>query len=89
MKEHSMSFIGFLNKESIDAFSKVKYPLMRGYLTYLRKGVSKNTINNRISCLRSLYKYLVKEELVENNPMALIENVKISKRIQIFYFQRK
>lgn len=80
-------FIGFLNKESIDAFSKVKYPLMRGYLTYLNeKGVSKNTINNRISCLRSLYKYLVKEELVENNPMALIENVKISKRNPDFLF---
>lgn len=36
--------------------------------------------------MRSLYKYLVKEELVENNPMTLIENVKISKRNPDFLF---
>lgn len=29
-------FIEFLNKESIDEFSKVKYPLMRGYLTIFK-----------------------------------------------------
>ena len=70
-------FIGFLKSESISHFNDVKYTNIRGYLTYLNeKKLSKSSINNRISCLRSFYKYLVKEELAENNPMILVENIR-------------
>lgn len=80
-------FIEFLEKENIDNFNDVKYSSIRKYLTYLNeKKLSKNSINNRISCLRSFYKYLVKEELVENNPMSLVENIKTAKRNPDFLF---
>ena len=80
-------FIDFLKSESISHFNDVKYTNIRGYLTYLNeKKLSKNSINNRISCLRSFYKYLVKEELAENNPMILVENIKTTKRNPDFLF---
>lgn len=80
-------FIGFLKSESISHFNDVKYTNIRGYLTYLNeKKLSKSSINNRISCLRSFYKYLVKEELAENNPMILVENIKTAKRNPDFLF---
>lgn len=80
-------FIDFLKSESISHFNDVKYTNIRGYLTYLNeKKLSKNSINNRISCLRSFYKYLVKEELAENNPMILVENIKTAKRNPDFLF---
>lgn len=76
--------------ESISHFNDVKYTNIRGYLTYLNeKKLSKNSINNRISCLRSFYKYLVKEELAENNPMILVENIKTTKRNPDFCFLKK
>lgn len=80
-------FIDFLNQESINDFNNVTYQIMRRYLLYLNeKKLSKSSMNNRISCLRSFYKYLVKEELVTNNPMLLVDNIKTAKRNPDFLF---
>ena len=80
-------FIDFLNQESINDFNNVTYQIMRRYLLYLNeKNLSKSSMNNRISCLRSFYKYLVKEELVTNNPMLLVDNIKTAKRNPDFLF---
>lgn len=80
-------FIDFLDHENINDFNNVTYQTMRKYLLYLNeKKLSKSSMNNRISCLRSFYKYLVKEELVENNPMVLVDNIKTAKRNPDFLF---
>ena len=38
------------------------------------------------SVFKIIYKYLVKEELAENNPMILVENIKTTKRNPDFLF---
>lgn len=80
-------FVLYLSSKNIKDFNDVKYTTFRGYLLMLNdNNLSKNTINNRISCLRSFFKYLFKEELIEQNPTELIENIKISKRNPDFLF---
>lgn len=80
-------FILYLSSKSINDFNDVRYTTFRGYLLMLNdNNLSKNTINNRISCLRSFFKYLFKEELIKQNPTELIENIKIAKRNPDFLF---
>ena len=80
-------FVLYLTSKNIKCFNDVRYTTFRGYLLMLNdNNLSKNTINNRISCLRSFFKYLFKEELIEQNPTELIENIKIAKRNPDFLF---
>lgn len=80
-------FIDYLKQEDIDSFQEVKYSLIRGYLSFLHhKNLSKNSINHRISSLRSLYNFLIKQDLVTDNPMLLVENVKVPQRNPDFLF---
>lgn len=80
-------FIDYLKQEDIDSFQAVKYSLIRGYLSFLHhKNLSKNSINHRISSLRSLYNFLIKQDLVTDNPMLLVENVKVPQRNPDFLF---
>ena len=79
-------FIDYLKRENITSFQDVQYPLIRGYLTALfQKKISKSTINNKISTLRSFYRFLVKQEL-DDNPMVLVENMKMPQRNPDFLF---
>lgn len=80
-------FINYLNQEGIHSFEYVKYQHIRGYLAMLhRKNLSRNSINHRISTLRSLFHFLTHQELLEENPMLLVENLKAAKRNPDFLF---
>ena len=66
-------FKQFLIEESIDDYNDVSYAMLRGYLTKLyEKNLSKTTINHKLSALRSFFNYLLKEELINDNPFFLI-----------------
>lgn len=42
------------------------------------------SVNRKISCLRSFYKYLIRNELVAKNPMAKISSLKTKKKLPLF-----
>ena len=47
------------------------------YLEYLYKNnYSRNTISRKLSAIRSFYNYLVKEEIINNNPFKEVSNPK-------------
>jgi len=70
-------FVEYLNKEGIDSFNDVKYRFLRGYLTSLhQQKLSVTTINHKLTSLRSFYRFLQKEEYVNDNPFLLIESLK-------------
>lgn len=55
---------------------------IRNYLAALSaKNATKKTILRRLSSLRSFYKYLVKERLLEHNPLDEIDSPKLEKKI--------
>lgn len=55
---------------------------IRGYLSAMAaKNSTKKTVLRRLSSLRSLFKFLVKEHLVEYNPLDEIDSPKLDKKI--------
>lgn len=80
-------FNNFLISEMIDDYNDVNYQMLRGYLTKLYdENLSKTTINHKLSSLRSFFNYLLKEELIGDNPFLLVESQKVPKRNPDFLF---
>lgn len=78
-------FIVFLNKECIDSFKEVDYKILRNYLNEMfNKKYSSKTISRHLSSLRTLFKYLSRENIIEFNPMVLISNPKEGKRLPVY-----
>ena len=58
---------------------------IRGYLAEMNKlGYARTTIARRISALRSLYKYLLREGRIETNPLAQVKSPKLEKTLPTF-----
>lgn len=76
----------FLNKECI-SINKTDNLVVRNYLRSLDKNnYSNKTLCLYISALRSFYKYLVKENIIKSNPMLLIKNPKLEKKVPKFLY---
>ncbi len=77
------SFVAYLSAQrGAEGFSwdGVDRLTMRGYLGFLtRKGLSKRSIARALSALRTLYRFLQREELVEVNPARAVGSPKLEK----------
>lgn len=72
-----LHFVGYMREQCIEDFNDVKYPLLRGYLTNLHdEGLSAKSINHKMSSLRGFYKFLQREEYVDDNPFLLVDSLK-------------
>ncbi|MES2123005.1 MAG: tyrosine recombinase XerC [Chlamydiota bacterium] len=71
------------NKDAPQIFlSQIDKRAIRSYLAMLSgKQATKKTILRRLSTLRSFYKYLCKEHLIEHNPLDEVGSPKLEKRI--------
>ncbi len=75
-------FYVFLKKENITRLQDVDYKMLRKYLNYMTENkYSNKTISRKLSSLRTFFKYLVKKEIINNNPMILISNPKEEKKL--------
>lgn len=80
-------FMDYLCQENIDDFKDVKYPFLRGYLMQLHnQKLSTTTINHKLTSLRSFYRFLQKEEYVNDNPFLLIESLKTPQKNPDFLY---
>lgn len=62
--------------------NKIDYNYIREYLSYLyEKNYSKTSIARNISTLRSFFKYLYNENIIKDNPLVLISNPKLDKKL--------
>ena len=78
-------FKDFLDIKKITNFNQIDYDLLREYLLYLNKAKYKNrTISRIISTLRSLFKYLESEKIIDTNPTILLSNPKKEIRLPEF-----
>lgn len=78
-------FVNFLKKETINNFTEVDYKLLRFYLNEMfNKKYSSKTISRNLSSLRTFFKYLLKENIIKNNPMILISNPKEEKKLPTY-----
>lgn len=74
-------FLLFIEEKKKE-LKEIDYNVIRKYLNVLYdKKYSNKTISRHISTLRSFYKYLKKKNLIETNPMTLISNPKLEKKL--------
>lgn len=79
-------FLEFIKKENLH-LTKVSYSDIRFYLMDLYdKKFSRNTVSRKLSSLRSLYKYLLKEGIVKENPFVLVSSPKKAIRLPKFLY---
>lgn len=75
-------FLCFLDKECINKYNDIDYKLLRLYLNEMyNKKYSSKTISRNLSSLRTFFKYLSREEMIDFNPMVLISNPKQEKKL--------
>ncbi len=66
-------------------FNDVDYPALRRYLAQIRqKNLKPRTIARKLSCLRSFFKYMQREGLVDKNPAVLLVTPKLDKPLPHF-----
>ncbi len=84
-----MLFFNFLREQCISEFIKCNYEVLRKYLLFLHnQGYQNKTICRHISTLRSFFKYLKAKHVIDDNPMLLISNPKVEKKLPKFlYYQ--
>jgi len=80
-------FISYLNSKNIVTFKDVTYIDVRGYLALLNvKKYSRKTISRKLSSLRSFYRFLVRENHLENNPFQMVSTPKLEKKLPSFLY---
>ena len=84
-EEDLKDFTAFLEMNKCSDIKNIDYQVIRKYLNYLyEKKYSNKTISRHISSLRSLFKYLLKINVITNNPMTLVSNPKTEKKLPKF-----
>src|SRR5690606_15430976 len=74
-------FLAFADQESY-TFDAIDFKFLRYYFSTLRESKKEaRSINRSISALKSYYKYLLREGLVERNPMSLIKALKVPQKL--------
>ena len=82
-------FIAFCaDQYDLDSIESVHYGMIRSWIVDLKsKRQEARTINRKLSSLRSYYKYLVKTQQLQDNPMEEHQPLKTSKTVQVPYSQ--
>src|SRR5246127_625284 len=63
-------------------WSDIDHITIRGFLSHLyEKGLSKTSVARSLAAVRSLYKWLAQEGVVEQNPAALVSTPKLPKKL--------
>ncbi len=80
-------FAKFISDEfEVTVLCNVNYNQIRSYIVYLSElELSPKTINRKITALKSFYKFLLKINLITENPLVKHKSLKIPKRVNIAF----
>ncbi|WP_445488273.1 tyrosine recombinase XerC [Niallia sp. 03133] len=83
-------FFLFMSNQLISELDDVDSSVVRIYLTDLfNSQLARKSIARKISSLRSFYRFLVREKLVEANPFSTISIPKLEKRLPDFFYEEE
>ncbi|KJD33465.1 integrase [Tamlana nanhaiensis] len=79
------AFAEFVRGEyETDSISTINYQQIRSWIvTLVEAGITNRSINRKVSALNSYYKFLLKTETIQINPLAKHKALKTSKKVQI------
>lgn len=74
-----------LSDFQLTSFKEANSPIIRSWIVkMIESDISQRSINRKISTLKSFYKYLLKSNQVEINPLLKVVTPKTSKRLPVF-----
>jgi integrase/recombinase XerC len=84
-------FFGYLQIQyNISDIHEVSHPMIRSWLVYLMEHqVGSRSVNRKLTTLKSFYKFLLREGILDENPMRKITSPKIAKRLPVFVEREK
>ncbi len=89
-KRDLKEFFLFLEEQEITDVASVEYFDARIFLTKLyERNLSKRTVARKISCLRTFYKFLVREGEVSENPFSLVTLPKKEQKLPRFFYENE
>jgi tyrosine recombinase XerC len=79
------SFVQFLHQEGINSFAAVHKESLRAFISSLiDKGFSQRSIARKVASIRSFFKYLRRQKIINGNPALVLITPKIGKRLPSF-----
>ena len=85
-----LAFFGFLKSKDIASLHQVDKQIVRDYLASLvKQGFVKVSISRKLSAIRSFYRYLMREEIIESSPVADTAFPKLDKRLPDFLSKKE
>nr|WP_326717928.1 tyrosine recombinase XerC [Vagococcus sp. B2T-5] len=83
-------FIRFLSETGSSDYLNIDTKDVRIYLAYLHdREYSRNTISRKISSLRSFYQFLVKNDILGENPFTYIDLKRGQQRLPTFFYEKE
>lgn len=83
-------FVLFMEQHQITVFAAVSYLHGRAFLAHLgKKGLSRRSIARKLSSLRSFYRFLMREEKMEQNPFQIVSTPKVEKKLPSFMYPQE
>ncbi len=78
-------FLDFLGNNGVDSLDKVSRSTLRLYLGWLHEQrIARASISRKLSAIRSFYRYLARENLVDAEPLSTLSSPKLEKRLPTF-----
>ena len=78
-------FSTFLVDHALGSINMVTRKTIRSWImSLMTEGISPVSVNRKIATLRSFFKFLCREEIIEQNPCQYIDAVKTPKRLPVF-----
>lgn len=69
----------------VTAIASVSHQLIRSWLVHLmNEKISSRSVARKLTTLKTFYRFLLKEHIVDTNPMSKVQSPKINKRLPVF-----
>lgn len=82
-----LHFSQFIKQRRIEQFAAVSYLDVRMYVAKLNEqDYEKRTVARKLSSLRSFYRYLIREGILEESPLLLLRTPKLDKKLPEFLY---
>jgi integrase/recombinase XerC len=77
-----LNLVQFLRREGFNSFSNVHKESLRAYIgSLLDKGFSRRSVARKIASMRSFFKYLRRQKVINGNPALVLITPKVGKRL--------
>ena len=81
-KRDLSKFAGFLKSKKVDSIDKVSRQLINTFMMAEKeRGLGSNSISRELACIKSFFKFLLKENIIKEDAATIIESPKLWKKL--------